>query len=428
MHQEPTSVADHSVVETSTLSRAEIFVPTLYFAAGLPYALVNLVSVILYKSSGVDNAQLAFWTSFLYLPWVVKFLWSPAIEVYLTKRTWILLTQFLMVGCFSAAALSLQLPHFFWLSWGCFAIAAFVSATQDSAIDGFYLLVLDPKAQAFFVGIRSTFYRIAMLFASGVLVFLAGRLEQQLAIRWAWTIAIAIAALVFLGLWLVHLLVLPFPEDEVDDSHPVLSTVYKDVIQHYFRQEQVGTVLAFILLYRLGEAMIVKIASPFLLDPPAVGGLGLSTAQVGIAYGTLGSIALTIGGVLGGWIVSRYGVNRTLLPLAIALNLPHLFYVYLAYQTPSVHWIYLLVTSEQFGYGLGTAAYSVYLMRLATDEYKTAQFAISTSVMALGMMLPGLISGIVQQALGYRMFFWVVVALSIVGMLPLIWIPRDRMS
>lgn len=413
--------------QTSRLHSAWLFVSTLYFAAGLPYVLVNNVSVILYKSLGIDNALLAFWTSVLYLPWVVKFLWSPAIELYSTKRRWILRTQLLMVGCLSGAAIALQLPHYFFLSWGCFAIAAFVSATQDTAIDGFYLLVLDQKAQAFFVGIRSTFYRIAMLFGSGMLVFLAGRLEVQVGARFAWAIAISLSALVFLSLWIVHLIVLPHPEVETElEAQPSLSTIYQTVIHTYFQQPKIGAVLAFILLYRLGEAMLVKLAAPFLLDAPEAGGLGLSTAQVGLAYGTLGSVALTVGGVLGGWIVSRYGVKLTLLPLAFGLNLPHLFYVYLAYQSPSVHWIYLLVTIEQFGYGLGTAAYSVYLMMLATERYKTSHFAISTSVMALGMMLPGLVSGAVQQALGYRLFFWLVVALSIVGALPLFWIPLDR--
>lgn len=422
MSQETAFSAKETQIPNHT---AWFFVPTLYFAAGLPYVLVNNVSVVLYKNLGIDNATLAFWTSILYLPWAIKFLWSPLVELYSTKRTWIVRIQLLMVVCLSAIALSLQLPQFFFLSWIGFAIAAFLSATQDTAIDGFYLLVLDQKAQAFFVGIRSTFYRIAMLFGSGLLVFLAGQLEHQTGAKLAWTTVIMFPAFVFFILWIVHTFILSEPETELD-NRPSFSTVYRSVIQSYFQQPKVGAVLAFILLYRLGEAMLVKLAAPFLLDAPEVGGMGLSTAQVGLAYGTLGSIALTLGGVLGGWFVSRYGVKRTLFPLAIALNLPHLFYVYLAYQSPAIHWIYGLVTIEQFGYGLGTAAYSVYLMLLATDSYKTSHFAISTSVMALGMMLPGLISGFVQQALGYQLFFWLVVALSIVGMIPLLWIPLNR--
>lgn len=422
------SIDQHQVRETLNL-RAWFFVPTLYFAAGLPYVLVNNVSVVLYKSLGIDNATLAFWTSVLYLPWTIKLFWSPAIELFSTKRTWIVGVQLLMVGCLSAVALTLQLPHFFFASWGCFAIAAFLSATQDTAIDGLYLLVLDKTAQAFFVGIRSTFYRIAMLFGSGLLVFVAGQLELRTGAQLAWTVAIALSAVVFFLVWIVHAIVLPEPENKTElKEQRSLFGIYRSVLHTYLQQPKVGAVLAFILLYRLGEAMLVKLAAPFLLDAPQSGGLGLSTAQVGLAYGTLGAIALTLGGVLGGWIVSRYGVKPTLFPLAIALNLPHLFYVYLAYQSPSMHWIYLLVTIEQFGYGLGTAAYSVYLMMLATELYKTSHFAISTSVMALGMMLPGLVSGALQQALGYRSFFWLVVALSIVGMLPLRWIPLDRLE
>ncbi|BAU10436.1 major facilitator transporter [Leptolyngbya sp. NIES-3755] len=429
MNQDTVPVQSDLVKHTQSLPSAWFFVPSLYFAAGLPYVLVNSVSVVLYKSLGIDNATLAFWTSVLYLPWAIKLLWSPLVERYSTKRTWIVRTQWVMLLCLSAIALTLQFPHFFWLSWTGFAIAAFVSATQDTAIDGFYLLVLDPKAQAFFVGIRSTFYRIAMIFGSGLLVFLAGQLELQTGAQVAWTIGIALAAFVFFLLWLVHRIVLPEPELETERETPrSLLTIYRSVMQSYVQQPNFGAVIAFILLYRLGEAMLVKLAAPFLLDAPEVGGLGLSTAQVGLAYGTLGAIALTLGGVLGGWIVSRYGVKRTLFPLAIALNLPHLFYVYLAYHQPTTQWIYLLVTIEQFGYGIGTAAYSVYLMLLATERYKTAHFAISTSVMALGMMLPGLISGVVQQALGYRSFFWLVVALSIVGMVPIFWIPSDTIE
>lgn len=431
MHRKFASVPVSQVGETRflNLGSAWLFVPTLYFAAGVPYVLVNSVSVILYKKLGIDNATLAFWTSLLYLPWVIKLLWSPVIEVYSTKRNWIVRTQLLMVGCLSITAVSFQLPQFFFVSWGCFLITAFLSATQDTAIDGFYLLTLNEQAQAFFVGIRSTFYRIAMLFGSGGLVLVAGQLERQFEARSTWTIAIALSALLFLMLWGIHSIVLPHPEVEIEPTKPrSLSMVYRTVIQSYFQQPNVWAVLAFILLYRLGEAMLVKIAAPFLLDAPEAGGLGLSTVQVGLIYGTLGSLALILGGVLGGWIVSKYGVKRSLLPLAIALNLPHLFYVYLAYQQPSIKWIYGLVTIEQFGYGMGTAAYSVYLMILAAEAYPTSHFAISTSVMALGMMLPGLVSGLVQQALGYRLFFWLVVALSIVGMITLTWIPLDQVE
>lgn len=415
------------VDEKPLLQSPWVFVSTLYFAAGVPYIIVNGVSVVLYKKLGVDNAQIAFWTSLLYLPWVIKMLWGPLVEIYSTRRTWILYTQFALLCCLSGLALSLQLPHFFWVSLFAFTIAAFISATQDIAIDGFYMLALNQESQAFFVGIRSTFYRVAMIFGSGFLVFLAGQLERSLNnISLAWTISISLSALVFTILLMFHWFALPFPKADSKKSVSLsIRKFYLEVIKTYFSQEKIGVILAFILLYRVGEAMLVKLAAPFLLDAKTSGGLGLSTSQVGVAYGAIGAAALTLGGVLGGWLVLRYGVKKSMIPMAIALNLPHLFYVYLAYAQPSIGWVYPLVAIEQFGYGLGTAAYSVYFMYLAKNDYKTSHFAISTGMMALGMMLPGLVSGYIQQALGYQQFFIVVFLLAIPGMVTLFLIPFD---
>ncbi|MBE9180885.1 AmpG family muropeptide MFS transporter [Oculatella sp. LEGE 06141] len=425
MNRETISLESGIEEQSTPLQSPWLFVPTLYFAAGVPYIIVNTVSVVLYKKLGIDNAQIALWTSLLYLPWVIKMLWGPLIDIYSTKRRWILYTQCAMTLCLGALALSLQLANFFVVSLLVLAIAAFISATQDIATDGFYMLALDQDAQAFFVGIRSTFYRIAMIFGIGLLVFLAGQLEESLHDRsLGWTIAFGLAALVFAILVIVHWLFLPLPQSDANRSTSFsVPTFYGEVITTYFKQEKIWAILAFIFLYRIGEAMLVKLAPPFLLDAPQSGGLGLSTSQVGLVYGTLGSLALTVGGILGGWLVYRYGVKRSLIPMAIALNLPHLFYVYLAYTQPSIHWVYPLVAIEQFGYGLGTAAYSVYFMYIANERYKTSHFAISTGIMALGMMLPGLVSGYIQQALGYQLFFVVVFLLTIPGMLTLFFIP-----
>lgn len=408
-----------------TLHTPWFFVPTLYFAAGIPYIIVNSVSVVLYKKLGIDNAQIALWTSFLYLPWVIKMAWGPLIDIYSTKRNWILYTQFAMVVCLGCLAFSLQLSHFFVVSLLVLTMAAFISATQDTATDGFYMLALDRDTQAFFVGIRATFYRIAMIFGSGLLVFLAGQLEISLQnIPLSWTIVFSLSALVFVILLIFHWVFLPFPKSDSAHSTTLsVSEFYAEVITTYFKQEKIWVILAFIFLYRIGEAMLVKLAPPFLLDATASGGLGLSTSQVGLAYGTIGSLALTMGGVLGGWLVYRYGVKQSLIPMAFALNLPHLFYVYLAYVQPSIYWVYPAVAIEQFGYGLGTAAYSVYFMYIANEHYKTSHFAISTGTMALGMMLPGLVSGYIQQALGYQLFFVFVFLLTIPGMLTLFFIP-----
>ncbi len=405
------------------------FVPSLYFAEGMPYVIVNTVSVIFYKKMGIDNAQITLWTSFLYLPWVIKMFWSPIVDTYLTKRRWILYTQAAMMCCLSFTALSFQLPNFFLISLLSLAVGAFISATHDIAADGFYLLALTKEQQAFFVGIRSVFYRFAVIFGSGILVILAGQLElSSKNIALSWTIAIGFAALIFLILCVFHNFVLPLAESD-SEQLPELVTEKASfwlIIQSYFRQEKIGAILAFILLFRLGEAMLGKLASPFLLDTRELGGLGLSTSDVGLAYGTLGVISLIVGGILGGVLISNYGLKTSIWPLALAVHLPNLFYVYMAYVQPPKEFVYLLVSLDQFGYGLGFTAFSVYLMYISRGVYKTSHFAISTGFMALGMMFPGLISGYLQQIVGYPIFFILVCLATIPGLITLFFIPLNE--
>ncbi|MBN3882103.1 MAG: MFS transporter [Nostoc sp.] len=401
------------------------FIPTLYFASGIPYVIINTVSVIFYKKLGIDNAQIALWTSFLYLPWVIKMFWGPIVDIYSTKRKWILYTQFAMFGCLGLIAFSLQLPNFFFISLATLTIGAFISATYDIATDGFYLLALSPEQQAFFVGIRSLFYRMAVIFGSGILVVLAGQLEISLNdIPLSWTIAIGFSALILAILFISHRLILPLPESENQRQIEARKNIpFWSIISSYFAQDKIINILAFILLYRLGEAMLVKIASLFLLDKPEVGGLGLSTSDVGLVYGTFGVISLICGGILGGLLISKYGLKKCLFPMALALNLPDIFYVYMAYSKPSLTLVYPLVSLEQFGYGFGFTAFSVYLMYICQGEYKTSHFAISTGIMALGMMIPGLISGYLQNAFGYPLFFILICLLTIPGMIALFFIP-----
>ncbi|MEH1772666.1 MFS transporter [Nostoc sp.] len=401
------------------------FIPTLYFASGIPYVIINTVSVIFYKKLGIDNAQIALWTSFLYLPWVIKMFWGPIVDIYSTKRKWILYTQFAMFGCLGLIAFSLQLPNFFFISLATLTIGAFISATYDIATDGFYLLALSPEQQAFFVGIRSLFYRMAVIFGSGILVVLAGQLEISLNnIPLSWTIAIGFSALILAILFISHRLILPLPESENQRQIEARKNIpFWSIISSYFAQDKIINILAFILLYRLGEAMLVKIASLFLLDKPEVGGLGLSTSDVGLVYGTFGVISLICGGILGGLLISKYGLKKCLFPMALALNLPDIFYVYMAYSKPSLTLVYPLVSLEQFGYGFGFTAFSVYLMYICQGEYKTSHFAISTGIMALGMMIPGLISGYLQKAFGYPLFFILICLLTIPGMIALFFIP-----
>jgi MFS transporter, PAT family, beta-lactamase induction signal transducer AmpG len=404
------------------------FIPTLYFASGVPYIIINAVSVIFYKKLGISNAQIALWTSFLYLPWVIKMFWGPIVDIYSTKRRWILTTQFAMFCCLGLVAFSLQLPSFFFISLAALTVGAFISATYDIATDGFYLLALNPAQQAFFSGIRSLFYRFAVIFGSGFLVYFAGQLELTLGnIPLSWAFAIGLASAILSILFIFHRLILPSPELA---SQPESETVTRKlpfwkIIVSYFQQEKIGIILAFILLYRLGEAMLVKIASLFLLDQPEVGGLGLSTSEVGLVYGTFGVISLIVGGILGGVFISKYGLKKCLFPMALALNLPNIFYVYMAYAKPSLTLVYPLVSLEQLGYGFGFTAFSVYLMYISQGEYRTSHFAISTGFMALGMMLPGLVSGFVQQQVGYPFFFILVCLLTIPGMFTLFFIPLE---
>jgi len=396
------------------------YVPTTYFAEGLPYMIVNSLAVIIYKKMGVSNTLIAFWTSWLYLPWVIKMLWGPLIDMYSTKRNWIAWTQALMAVAIGTAALSLKTPLFLYVSMACFMGIAFLSATHDIAVDGFYMLSMDDRRQAFFVGIRAFCYRLAMLFSSGVLVMLAGRIETNTGnIQNSWTQVLLLAAAIMGLLFVYHRVWLPYPAvDKPDQAKASQLAEFGEIFAAYFKLENVGIGLAFILTYRFGEAMLLKLAAPFLLDTAGAGGMALTTSQVGVAYGTIGLASLIVGGLLGGWIISKYGLRRTIWPLAFMLNAPDLVYVYMSYhQGLPADFVYALVAIEQFGYGLGTTAFMFFMITLTGEKYKTAHFAISTGIMALGMMLPGFISGKLQAVMGYPKFFIIVCLATIPGML-----------
>lgn len=413
------------------------FVPTLYFAEGVPYILVNTVSVILYKRLNVDNATIALVTSWLYLPWVIKMLWGPLVDTRATKRQWILTTQLLMAVGLLGVAASLGLPAFLPVSLAVFALVALISATHDVAADGFYLHALVPQQQAWFVGVRTMFYRAAMIFGSGLLVTLAGRFEARSSgVAAAWTSTFLLAGGLYAVLWLWHTVALPRPETDRPAARASAQTAESGpapdsargrwfaIFAAWFGQPRVGVIIAFILLYRLGEALLLKLAAPFLLDGHAAGGLGFSTQQVGLSYGTVGLACLVLGGVSGGWLIAKFGLRRLLWPLALALNIPHVAYLYMAYTQPGPALAYPLVAIEQLGYGLGTTAFMVVLMRLSKGENRTSHYAIATGFMALGMMLPGMVSGKIQELLGYKAFFTLVLVLGVPGLLTLPWLPK----
>ncbi len=418
-------------IRSSASRNPWLFLPSLYFAEGLPYVLINTVSVILYKRMGIDNVDIAFWTSWLYLPWVIKMFWGPFVDVYSTKRKWILATQTAMSLCMFLIAFSLRSEGFFYLSLAAFFVGAFVSATYDIAADGFYMLALPEKEQALFVGLRAGFYRLAMIFGTGLLVYVAGMLEMSTGnISRSWSMIMALSGVMFAAAAIYHKFLLPFPTSDGRRAAGEKNnkSSFGEVLRAYFRQEKIGVMLAFILFYRLGEAMLLKLVSPFLLDQVGAGGLGITTKEVGLVYGTIGVVCLVSGGILGGWLIARFGFKRCVWPMVVIMHLPDLFFVYMAYAQPGIGLVYPLVALEQFGYGLGFTVFTVYLMYSATGKYKTSHYAISTGIMALGMMLPGFVSGWLQQAVGYRMFFVIVCMLTVPGMLTIPFLPKDRLE
>jgi PAT family beta-lactamase induction signal transducer AmpG len=394
------------------------FVPSAYFAEGLPYVLVNSLAVIMYKRMGISNDLIAFWTSLLYLPWAIKMFWSPFIDIYGTKRKWIIITQSIMSFFMIIASISLGLKSFLFYSMIAFTIIAFMSATHDVAVDGFYMISMSDKEQAFFIGIRTFAYRLAILFSSGILVVWAGKLELSTKdIPGSWKFVLIIAALIMAFLSLYHRFALPVPDSDKGLGKFDFSA-YFNSIYSYFKQDKIFLGILFIVLYRFGEAMLVKITGPFLLDSIDKGGMGLSTYEVGFAYGTIGVISLIAGNIIGAWFVSKWGLKKCIWPFTLALNLPDLVYVYMAYNQNLPHtFVFILVAFEQFGYGLGMTAFTYYLIQLTDEKNKTVHFAISTGIMAFAMMLPGMISGKIQIIYGYQSFFWIVCFATLPGML-----------
>lgn len=389
------------------------WIPTLYFAEGLPYFAVTVISVIMYKRLGIDNADIALYTSWLYLPWVIKPFWSPIVDMLSTRRKWIVATQLLMGACFASIAFTIPTDDFFRWTLCVFWLMAFNSATHDIAADGFYMLGLSEEKQSFFSGIRSIFYRIATIFGQGVLVILAGYLESATgSVANAWSITFAIMCVMLLALGIHHRYALPEPKKDISRSISSIKDALKSfghIIAAYFRKPGIKTALLFMLLFRLPEAQLVKMINPFLLDGKDDGGLALATEQIGITYGTIGVIGLIIGGIAGGICISRNGLKYWLWPMVMAISLPNLVYVYLSlFQPDNLIIINSCIFVEQLGYGFGFTAYMLYLIYFAQGEYPTAHYAVSTAFMALGMMLPGMVSGYIQELVGYSNFFiWV---------------------
>lgn len=395
------------------------WIPSLYFAEGLPYFAVTAISVILYKRLGISNTDIALYTSWFYLPWVIKPFWSPIVDMLSTRRLWIIATQLIMGATLASIAFTIPLDSFLQWTICLFWLLAFSSATHDIAADGFYMLGLNEEGQSFFAGIRSTFYRIATIFGQGILIYFAGKMEivtNNIPLAWSITFGLLCAMLVMLGIY--HHFTLPRPEqDKARSINSVKEAMqsFGNIIATFFKKPGIVPALLFMLLFRLPEAQLVKLINPFLMDSIEAGGLGMSTEQIGITYGTIGVIGLIVGGILGGICISRHGLKRWLWPMVMSISIPDLVYVYLSYAQPdSLMIINSCVFVEQLGYGFGFTAYMLYLIYFAQGEYPTAHYAISTAFMALGMMLPGMISGYIQESLGYLNFFvWVIVCCAV---------------
>lgn len=400
------------------------WIPTLYVAEGLPYFAVNVLTVLIYTELNVPLAEMAFYTSALYLPWVIKPFWSPFVDIFSTKRNWVIAMQWIMAAALGAVALFLPAPGFFATTLAAFWIIAFASATHDIAADGYYMLELDPHRQAAYVGVRSTFYRIASLIGQGGVVMLAGKLEQTMAPSDAWSVTFVVLSAFFVIVALYHSRILPRPASDRPAEGKSAAGIAREFVMTFvtfFRKPHILAALAFMLLYRLPEALCLKLVAPFLISARADGGLGLTTLQVGFVNGTVGVIALLAGGILGGLAIARGGLKRWLWPMALSLTMPCAFYCWLAMAQPeNFALICTAVGLEQFGYGFGFTAFMLYLIYFSRGESQTSHYAFCTAFMALGMMLPGMAAGWIHDRIsslgifggagpqGYVNFFFLV--------------------
>jgi PAT family beta-lactamase induction signal transducer AmpG len=406
------------------------WVSTLYFLEGIPYVIVNNISVVMFTKMGVPNGEMALFTSLLYLPWMIKPFWSPFVDIFKTKRWWTVTMQILMSALFVLLVATIPFPsaeviasgqtpiNSFYITLLIFIVTAFVSATHDIAADGFYMIALSSGDQAAFVGIRSTFYRLATLFGNGGVVYIAGVMEEKTGnIPLSWQITMIVCAAILCVFTLYHTFMLPRPKADasvLEGGKPTAGAIVMEfgrTFATYFKKPGVWLAIVFMLLYRLPEGFLLKLCQPFLLASQEVGGLGMTTKSVGVAYGTVGVIFLTIGGIIGGLFASKVGLKKALWLMALGMTLPCLSFVYLAIYQPTNIWVIsVAIAIEQFGYGFGFTAYMLYMMFFSEGKSKTSHYSICTAFMAMSMLIPGMFAGYIQEALGYVDFFWMVMA------------------
>lgn len=421
----------HSTLTDINKRSPWFWIPTLYIAEGLPYFAVNTLTVLMYVNMGISLTEMAFFTGWLYLPWVIKPFWSPFIDLFKTKRGWTIAMEAILCMAMAAVGFLLPFSFFFTATLVCFWVMAFASATHDIAADGYYMLELSDHEQAAYVGVRSTFYRIASVLGQGGLVMLAGILEESTGVvSTAWSIVFILLSLLFLFFTLYHMRFMPRAASDTPMPGVTPRTILSDfgkTFVTFFQKPGIISALLFMLLYRFPEAFCVKLVQPFLVSPAEAGGLGLSTKEVGFVNGTVGVIALLLGGILGGIAISRGGLKKWLWPMALSLTLPCAVYCYLSMCQPDNFFVICsAIAFEQFGYGFGFTAFMLYLIYFSQGENKTSHYAFCTAFMALGMMLPGMAAGKIHEWLsqlnifggageqGYINFFWFVMLCCVV--------------
>ena len=393
------------------------WVPSLYFAMGLPFVVLNMVAAVMFKDLGISDAQIAFWTSLIMWPWTIKFLWSPFIEVFRTKKFFVVLTQILSGVLFGAAAVALHLPSFFAVTIAVFAVVAFSGATHDIAADGVYMSELDTRRQAQYIGWQGAFYNLAKLVATGGLVWFAGWLYDRFdsagqaafdASVNAWTVVLTILCGVLTVLGIYHWRILPSGgAAHADDADGGGAQSLGEVVRTFFSKRHIWYYIAFIIIYRLGEGFVMKIVPLFLKSDTSAGGLGLTNQQIGLYYGTFGAGAFLLGSLLAGYYISHRGLRRTLFSLCCVFNIPFAAYAFLAWAQPQSMWLIGgSIVAEYFGYGFGFVGLTLFMMQqVARGPHQTAHYAFASGIMNLSVMMTGAVSGYLSDAMGYRWFF-----------------------
>ena len=397
------------------------WVPTLYFAMGMPFVVLNMVCTLMYKGMGVSDAQIAFWTSLIMLPWTLKPLWSPFLEMYRTKKFFVVLTQILSGICFALVAFALNLPNFFAITIAILAVIAMSGATHDIAADGTYMSVLSNEEQARWIGWQGAFYNIAKIAATGGLVYLAGTFIDSFGVTKAWMIIMLIIAAIMMVVGLYHFFVLPTDSKGAHSNSSLNESLHElwAVFVKFFQKKHIFYYLCFIILYRFAEGFVMKIVPLFLKAPRTEQGLGLSEQEIGLCYGTFGAAAFVIGSILAGYYIAHRGLQKSLFSLAIVFNLPFVAYTLLAIYQPTSLWLIGGgIVLEYFGYGFGFVGLTLFMMQqIAPGEHQMSHYAFASGIMNLGVMLPGMMSGAVSDALGYRNFFVFVLFCTIPALL-----------